>query len=329
MIATCRIGLCPTSLENFFDFPRSRQDTCNGVFAVRISYSRRLARIEDPIIIIVDVDGPAGKTGFATFAIGSVGIEVFKLDARLGGSGPVAKVIIGISAAADKCLFMITTGWERLCPAGLCDFLDPPGSRIDARDRVSTTCTCDSRRFTCVKRVIIVVVDIDSPAREAGFASFSIGTVSIKVFEFDTRFGGGIPIAEVVAGQSSAAGEGFLMVARSSRIGLRPASLCDLFDSPSSRFDAHDGVSTTRTGDRRRLFGIENTIIVVVDINGPACEAGFTSILDTISVEVFKFHAGLGSRGPVTKIIAGVRHATDKCLFMISTGWEGLGPTRL
>src|SRR6185436_773596 len=80
----------------------------------------------------------------------------------------------------------------------------------------------------------------------------------------------------------------------------------------------------------RGLVGIQDAVIIVVDVDRPAAETRLTRFAGrAVSIQVLELHALLGGRGPVAEVVASLDRVRSERLLVVVERWEGVGPAGL
>ena len=145
--------------------------------------------------------------------------------------------------------------------------------------------------------------EVDRPVSDGGLVTGG-GQVAIGILYLAGRHVHLLIVAEVVVGIRRALLERLLVPAvraggRAEPVGL---GLFAHLERVDAGHDAGDLVVAVSTGHRAGLAELGYAIVVVVDVDGPAGEAGLTHVPDAVGIEVVELVAGLG--GQVVELYA-------------------------
>ena len=188
-------GLNPADLADFADAIGAGRETGEAVGAAGTGDGRG---IDGAVGVLVEFDRPASQTGIGA-VVHAVAVVVLELLAAERAELEVAEVVAGELIALDEGVFVVSQRRVGVGPTDLDHFLDLPRARVDAGDRVAAVGIGDGERLVGVHDAVVVVVDVDRPAREARLARLARCAVGVQVFKLHAALGGGAPVAEVVA----------------------------------------------------------------------------------------------------------------------------------
>ena len=221
-----RDGLGPAGLEHLADVVGAGVDAGDRVVAVGVGASSRAARSAstDAVVVVdVDVDRPAGEAGLA---------RVRRRRRRPGRRTSCPVLVAGWklpkSLPVSVWPEVRVTAWPRrqVAPAASASPERESGSSRPGRyladdvvagvERERVVAVGVGGRRSTARRlarghrdaVVVVVVGVDRPAREAGLAARRVVAVGVEVVELRAGLGGLLEVAEVVAGVGLAGGEG-------------------------------------------------------------------------------------------------------------------------
>ena len=347
MVARARVRAGPPGLGDLLDPPGPWHDPGDRVGAAGTGHRRGLTGVDVSVVVVVDPDRPARKAGLSGLTVLTVCVEVFELDAGLGGRPPVAEVVAGERGPRGERLgvFAVRRGndpghriwgpWVgvRAGPPGGLDLSHVVGPRVDPCDLVVAVSIGQIGRLADVVGVVAVVVDVDPPVLEAGLSGV-LDAVCVQVFELGARLGGRGPVAEVVARirlvgrerdrPSAGAHAGHALAGRVGRIGLGPARRHDLTDQVAARREVREGVVAAPVGGGR---GKQRGPRRVVEADRHSGDPKLTGVLDAVCVKVFELGARLGGSAPVAEVVPRV-HLPRRELDRVAVRSQAVGHGR-
>ncbi len=211
-----------------------------------------------------------------------------------------------------------------LHPAGLHDFGHAVAAGQQVVETVAAVGSGGGGTLAAFQHAVGVAVQVDGPAgKDAIHAGVELA-VAVHVLELAAADAGGLYIAEIVAARIQAGSRGDRIVAGAGR-GLQPARLQDFTDPVAAGAEIGKTVGTVAGGGRA---GVDAAVAVAIQVDGPACQAGFARVAHAVGVEVAELAAGDLCEFEVAEI-GGRGFAADDVDFTAAGGRIDGHPARL